>query len=321
MIGLSHIAKYAACLTAVFFQAACATQNISPSQLEAHPNAITVPYRLSEAGHLLIDVAVNGREPIGFIIDSGANGSAVYDSHLEDFGLTTTDNLTAVHGLVTSAKRPFAETTSLQIGTKHFPDRKLVILETPTKTHQAAGLIGVDVFADYALVFNADTSTVSFIPSADLERKNFTGWRRITLRNQVGGFPDRGLYFATLIIKGRPVPVLIDTGSDLNIVNWPLAQEEESVRRIERSLRKTLKLQGALETVPLRMKAQLHDVLLDNQAWPKIQIVVMEFDSLNSIAPVDGPMMIAGANMFTATSFAFDFGGNAIYIHKGENKP
>ena len=34
-------------------------------------------------------------------------------------------------------------------------------------------------------------------------------------------------------------------------------------------------------------------------------------------------MMLAGAGMFSPKTFAFDFGGNAIYIHRGklEDKP
>jgi len=68
---------------------ACASGNFtSPRQLEAYPNAVSIPYRISDAGHLIVDVSVNGQSPQPFIIDSGANASAIYDKDSARFGVT-----------------------------------------------------------------------------------------------------------------------------------------------------------------------------------------------------------------------------------------
>jgi len=292
----------------------------APAQFKALPNAITLPYRISDAGHLIIDVAVNGQPAKPFIIDSGANGSAIYERYTNDFGLSPSGNFASVSGIVATAIRPTAEDLTLQIGPKIFQRDRLVILETPPSTNGVVGLLGVDVLADYAVVFNKADLTASFIPSAQISRDNFSGWRRIPLRNRVSGFPDKGLYFATVQLKNHSAPVLIDTGSELNFINWELAKEDEEIAKLHRRLRKLVALQGAIDSAPLRMRAIYYDVHLGSQSWPEVDVVILEFDTLNEIAPVDRAMMLAGAGLFSSSTFAFDFGGNAIYIHEPTEK-
>lgn len=296
---------------------ACATKpSASPLRIESHPKAITVPYSVSEAGHLIVDVAVNGRTAKPFIIDSGANISAVYEDYLQDFGLTNTGKTANVSGLVASAVRPITGRAELQVGSKIFQPNRIVILETPPNTNNVVGLLGVDILSDYMILFNKETLTATLIPSADIDRNNFSGWHTITLRNRVGFLPDKGLYFTTIILKGKPAPVLIDTGSSLNFINWDLATQDESIKKLQTSLKKAIRLQGAIDTIPLQLRAVFYDVQLGRKRWAEVDVVVLEFDTLSEIAPVDGPMMLAGVGFFSPSTFAFDFGGNALYIHK-----
>jgi len=269
-----------------------ATRLAPPSQFEANPNALTVPYQISEAGLM------------------------------EEFGLVRAGKSVDVKGLVASAVRPLAEDVAIDIGAKRFQRGQVVILDNPSSHPGVVGLLGVDALGDYTVLFNKtkgeQAGRASFIPSAKFKSKSLRGWRKISLRNQVGSFPDNSLYFATIYLKGRPAPVLIDTGSELNFVNWELAVQDEKIEKLRRSLRKTIKLQGINESIPLRMSARLHDVHLGRKSWPYVDVTVLEFDSLNAIAPVDRPMMLAGANMFTSSTFAFDFADNALYIYTDE---
>jgi len=307
-----------ACVLSVFLSA-CATTSITPpSQIESHPRAITIPYKVSEAGHLIIDVAVNGRTARPFIIDSGANASAVYEDYTTEFGLEPTGKTTSVSGLVATALRPLSGSAALQIGSQTFQRDRIIILETPPNSNDVVGLLGVDVLSDYTVLFNKETAKATFIPSTDIDRKAFAGWHRIALRNHVGDFPDKGLYFATIQLKGWPAPVLIDTGSSINFVNWELATKDEAVAKLQRYLRKSIQLQGAIDDVPLRRSAIFYDVQLGTKQWPEVDVVILEFDTLNEIAPVDRPMMLAGVNFFSPSTFAFDFGDNAIYILKDQ---
>ena len=53
---------------------ACATGAITPiKNIETQSEGFSVTYRVSDAGHFLIDVSVNENAPQAFILDTGAN--------------------------------------------------------------------------------------------------------------------------------------------------------------------------------------------------------------------------------------------------------
>jgi len=66
------------------------------------------------------------------------------------------------------------------------------------------------------------------------------------------------------------------------------------------------------------MQGRFFDVRLGKQRWDSVDVVVLEFNALSNIAPVDKPMMLAGVNMFSSNTFVFDFGGDRIYVQPGE---
>jgi len=52
------------------------------------PNAPPIPFTM-EANHIVFNVSVNGRPPIGFILDTGADQNVINSTRLEEFGLKT----------------------------------------------------------------------------------------------------------------------------------------------------------------------------------------------------------------------------------------
>ena len=59
-----------------------------PSDATLAPNAPSIPFTM-EANHIVFNVSVNGRPPIGFILDTGADQNAINSTRLEEFGLKT----------------------------------------------------------------------------------------------------------------------------------------------------------------------------------------------------------------------------------------
>jgi len=189
------------------------------------------------------------------------------------------------------------------------------LLDPPVIKNDAIGLLGLDVLSPYTVLFNRTKMMASFIQSEDVKADTFAGWKKIPLRNKIDSFPDNGLYFAHTILKDKRVPILIDTGSDLNFVNWSLASLDEAFRKVQRRLEAEMRLHGANESAALRMQTRFFDVALGHQKWSEVNVVIMDFDTFTTIAPVDRPFMIAGAPMFTPSTFAFDFAGNKLHIH------
>jgi hypothetical protein len=59
-----------------------------PSDATLTPDAPPIPFTM-EANHIVFNVSVNGRPPIGFILDTGADQNVINSTRLEDFGLKT----------------------------------------------------------------------------------------------------------------------------------------------------------------------------------------------------------------------------------------
>lgn len=302
----------------------CSTTAVSPEvTVEAHPDAITMPYRISSAGRILLDISVNENEPQAFVLDTGANVSVIYDSYSEAIGLSPKGETVLIRGLVAVGRRPVLQNVNFEIGGKSFQPDRVAVLETPATTDESIGLLGTDILSDYVAIFNKDTMTATLLPSDVVSSKLFSGWRHMPLEGQTKGKENVGLHFAETVFGKKRIPVLIDTGSNSNFINWRLATLDRSVKRLERHLRNKGHLQGALETTPLKMNTKLFSLTIGQKFWPEVDVTVIELDQLSTVAPVERPMMIAGASMFTPSSLAFDFGGDQIYVrpNKGEIRP
>jgi len=293
---------------------------VPATALDSHPKAITVPYRLSSTGRMLLDVAVNENLPQAFVLDTGANASVIYETHAEDIGLIATEETVLIRGLVSLGRRPVIENVNFEIGGKTFLPERVALLETPAATDESIGLLGADILSDHVVIFDKDSSMVTLLPSNEVQSKSFRGWHRISLDSYGKGRSDVGLHFAETNFGDTRISVLIDTGSNSNFINWRLATLDKSVKRLERNLLKAGRLQGALETTALEMNTKLFDLEIGQKFWPEIDVTVLELDQLSTVAPVERPMMIAGANMFTPWSFAFDFGGDQIFIRPDMNE-
>lgn len=302
--------------------ASCATTEVAPpNHAETLPEAITIPYRISSAGRFMIDIAVNGHPARPFAIDTGATLSVIYEKDLEALNLTADSETVLVRGLVTVGIRPVIDQVEFEIGMQTILKDRVAVLETPTINDGAIGLLGTDVLATYAVVFNKENMMATFVPSEYVTPRSFIGWRQIPVRDRVESYPDKGLHFAQIFLEDKKVPVLIDTGSNLNFVNWPLATLDPDMQRLQRTIRKNREVQGALDTSPLRIRTRFHDLILGRHYWPEIDVVVMELDTLSTVAPVDKSFMIAGAGLFTPWTVAFDLGGNQLYIRANPEDP
>ena len=89
---------------------------------------------------------------------------------------------------------------------------------------------------------------------------------------------------------------------------------DESIRKIERDMIRNGTLQGALDNTAVTTATTFYDLTLGRQHWDEINVVVMGLNALETVAPVDKPMMVAGSGVFAPHTIAFDLTGLNLYM-------
>ena len=298
-----------------FILAGCATQRIAPvADIENTSGAFSLPYRISYAGRILLDVSINEAEARPLALDTGATISVLYGNFAETVNLEVSDRTLFVRGLVGKGVRPVIEDVPLQLGPQDIAMEQMLMLDTPFIKDEAVGLMGADIMSLFVALFNKDTLTATFIPREAIDKQAFAGWNKIPLQIFSDAQTSSRLYFAQMDLGKRDIPVLIDTGSNLNFINWKLATLDEEIERLERKLIREGTLQGALDTTSVTTETVFNDLELGKQHWKEIPVTVMGLSVLETVAPVDGPMMVAGAKVFTPHTIAFDLVGLTLYL-------
>jgi predicted aspartyl protease len=165
-------------------------------------------------GRVVAPVLVNGQGPFRFIVDTGANRSALSPHLAERLGLVST-GFGEVHSIDSVSTAPMVELQSLAYGALPLPTQTLPILDSSRVLAGESGLLGVDGMQGRRLRMDFRRRCIEITPSRTARR--LQGWT--TVRGE--------LRFGHLVvIPGRisnvDINVLIDTGSDGSLGNLAL---------------------------------------------------------------------------------------------------
>jgi predicted aspartyl protease len=222
--------RWVAALLAVVVIAHAAHGEVAEEQIEEALYA--APTRLDRVGRVLAPVHINGHGPFRFVIDTGANRSAVSAALAERLGLATEGQaLIGVHGMIGYAELPAVHVARLSAGNIEMLDLRLPVL--PRAVFAGAdGILGVEGLQGTRI-------------EADFERDRVTIERSRHKRAPKGYLtvPARIEHNGLLVVNGRVgrtrVRVLIDTGAERSIGNL----------RLQDALARTVRRQDWTESI------------------------------------------------------------------------
>jgi predicted aspartyl protease len=166
---------------------------------------LTVPVRLSGAG------------PFQFLVDTGADRTAV-SSELAGKLRLEKGASASIHTVAGVATVSTAEVPNLQLTRKPVNVRDAAVLESANIG--ADGILGVDSLRSQRVLFDFGTQTLSIVPSAVPDFQDEPGTIVVETSRKNGR-----LVVTDAAANGHTVTVVIDTGAQLSIGNEALRQK------------------------------------------------------------------------------------------------
>lgn len=195
--------------------AGAAVGNPTTAESQAPGPLYAAPTRVDRAGRVIAAVLVNGRGPFRFILDTGANSSALAPRMVELLGLPVDQEAAVrVHGVTGSAILPAVRIDSLRAGDIELRDVRLPVLAEQVFAG-ADGILGVDGLkaARIEVDFTRDRVTIGRSSHSRAPR----GFLAVPVRLE-----NNGLLMMTGRVGRVPVHVIIDTGAERTLGNAPL---------------------------------------------------------------------------------------------------
>jgi predicted aspartyl protease len=209
----------AACLA---WAAPAASECFTGDQLVAAPSPLLLtdgasgPTSRDRRGRMVAPVSINGSGPYRFIVDTGANRSVISQALAQSLGLTPigTGEVHSVHEVTTA---PLVNAGSLVYGGLPMPGEQVPLLDGSVLAGEQ-GLLGVDGMRGRRLRLDFERKCIEILPASTAPR--LRNWSTIQGQLRFGHLvliPGR--------IRGQPVNLFIDTGSDISMANVALREQ------------------------------------------------------------------------------------------------
>jgi predicted aspartyl protease len=219
-----------------------------------------------------------------------------------------------IRGLTGIATKPTVSLPAISLGDHALAARRAVVLDREDASHDAAGILGMDVLADFVLRIDADAGKIGFYPVTEEAPRLPARFRRVPLSGGPPAQRNYGLLFASVRIAGREVPALVDTGSDFSAMNWHAALLHGDLRRIHNDLRRAWRVAGATGDFRPRTTVTVGRVPMGGWQWIDQRFLVLPLDGLSVLGADRLPLVILGADMLSGRDVVLDPRRQQLFI-------
>jgi predicted aspartyl protease len=251
-------------------------------------------------GRIVAKVEINGRGPFRFVLDTGANRSAMSAATAEALQLVPAEgDVVSVHGVTGNASLPVVEVDRLQVGELLFRKQRLPVL--PSAVFAGTdGILGVDCLQDARIEVDVGRDRVTIRRSSG--RRAGSGFLVVPAWLERGGL---------LLVEGQvgsvPVKAILDTGAERSLGNEALrAALGQKARRPHDAVPTTVI--GATPQLGQAMSFEAPSIEIGGAHLNNLTVSFGDLHVFNVWSMLDEPALLIGMDLLgTLEKFVVDY--------------
>ncbi|MBI1391175.1 MAG: hypothetical protein GC152_00410 [Alphaproteobacteria bacterium] len=271
-------------------------------------------YRVDYGGRPVIGVMVNGRGPFDFVVDTAATKSAVFRNLADQLDLETSPTSTRVFSLVGVQQRPTARLDRIALAGASRSDFQVVVFEDWTDLPETPqGVLGLDVLARYVVEFDVQQRRLTLhYPSAspDFEER---GWPQTAIFATDFGLSGPPLFQAPGRLASYRFPMLIDTGSELSLINPVLMDRLLTPNVVYDITARATRFADALEESTEVYRMPYAGLVTGGIGWGDGVFYATSARIFRDLEVADRMYGLLGFDILGRRSMAIDFPGRVMY--------
>jgi predicted aspartyl protease len=239
---------------------------------------------------MTVPVSVQGTGPYRFLVDTGADRTAVSRDIVNRLGLAA-GSAASLHSIAGVSTVATATVPSLQLTRKAVRVVDAPVLERSNMG--ADGILGVDSLRSQRIVFDFEGQTMSIVPSATRDFRDGPDAIVIEASRRNGR-----LVVTQANINGRPVTVVLDTGAQVSVGNEALRRQLLG-RKTPRDSQ-TVELQSVTGDKLSGQYTYVRELKLGAVTLSDLAVVFADAHTFTQLKLDDRPALLLGMNAMRA---------------------
>ncbi len=262
----------------------------APIEVDRTTTTQDIAFKIDRNARMTVPVRLGGKGPYRFLVDTGADRTAVSTAIAAELGLVD-GPMANLHSITGISPVRTANVPSLEIS----PDRRRSV-EAPlleAANMGADGILGVDSLRSQRVMFDFRSRVISIVPSAQKQERDEEG--TIVVRGKL----KRGHLIVTMATaNGVPMTVVLDTGSEITLGNPALLARLEARKKLGQGERIEMTSVTGQKLVgdAFRMKR----VKIGDVEMKDLVILFADAAIFHSLDMADKPSVLLGMNAMRA---------------------
>ncbi len=261
----------------------------------------SVPLTAAGNGHLVVPAFVNGKGTIPFILDTGADGSHVYEWFARQQGLKAGTPI-RVEGMTGAAMMPTYRLDSLSVDGRTIRHVDVTGMPDRKDAEIAAGVTGNDLMDGAVAIFDFPCRSVRLLPKP-------VAMRRLLTKGAVmvqGGTVAEGTQLTLPVaVNGAKGIAVLDTGSRGTQINPAFAQAAH-LDVDGASFRRGETLYGAAAEAKETRQGEVRTLAFAGRTVTGLSVRIADLPVFRSFGFGDAPAMILGINAMMGQRLIYD---------------